>query len=115
MLDVESGHTDIALLEGNAASEAPTVYQDRIYNDAAMFSYALYDTTKPVKTFTLGQFLDNEAGGQIGTVTVFAYCFSTNDNARVLFHDGAGTCHLPNNTTVPCPTVPETRGQKTGN
>jgi hypothetical protein len=104
MLDVESGYTDIATLEGEAANEPVTVYPDRIAADAPVFSYALYDD-KPVKTFSLGQFLDNGATGEVGTVTVFGYCFSKRSDARVVFYDGAGTCHYTGRTTT-CAGVP---------
>ncbi|MDR2689012.1 MAG: hypothetical protein LBB76_04560, partial [Azoarcus sp.] len=58
LLDVESGHTDIALLESEAASNTASVYRDRIHATSPMFSYTLY-APQPVKTFTLGRFLDN--------------------------------------------------------
>jgi hypothetical protein len=108
LLDVESGYTDIALLESAVASNTAQIYSDRIHAGAPMFSYTLY-AAEPVKTFALGQFLDGAAAtGDIGTVTVFGYCFSTRADAKVLYYDGAGTCHLSGGTTVSCAGAPNT-------
>ncbi|MDR2690544.1 MAG: hypothetical protein LBB76_12430, partial [Azoarcus sp.] len=107
LLDVESGYTDVALLESEVASNAKVVYRDSIHATAPMFSYTLY-APMPVKTFTLGRFRGSvSTGGDIGTVTVFGYCFSTRADGKVLFHDGTGVCHLPSARAVSCPKVPE--------
>ncbi|MDR0716527.1 MAG: serine protease, partial [Azoarcus sp.] len=97
LLDVNSGYTDIVLHESSA-----TNYPDRIYDQAAMFSYAQYSAASR-KAFGLRS---NSGGtGQIGTVTAFGYCFSTRADAKALLHDAAtGTCQLSNKTTVSCGT-----------
>jgi hypothetical protein len=107
LLDVESGYTDVALLESEVASDTKIVYSDRIHANALMFSYTLY-ASAPVKTFTLGQFLGGASTSDIGTVTVFGYCFSTRADGKVLFYDGTGVCHLPNGRAVSCSSVPDT-------
>jgi hypothetical protein len=115
LLDVESGYTDIATLESTVASSntypnTATVYPDHIHANAPIFSYALY-TSVPVKTFELGRFIDNgtSATGNIGTVTMFGYCFSTKADAKVLMHDGeTGTCHLSDGATKSCAVAPDT-------
>ncbi|MDR2688962.1 MAG: hypothetical protein LBB76_04310 [Azoarcus sp.] len=105
LLDVESGYTDVALQESAAASTAKMTYRDRIHASAPMFSYTLYASV-PVKTFTLGRFLDNAATDDIGAATVFGYCFSTRSDAKVLFHDGTGVCHLSGGRASACAGVP---------
>lgn len=107
LLDVESGYTDLALLESTVASNAKHTYSDRIDASASMFSYTLYGA-EPVKTFTLGQFLGGAATDNIGTATLFGYCFSTRADARGLFYDGAGTCHLSGGSTLSCSGAPTT-------
>ncbi|MDR2259825.1 MAG: serine protease [Azoarcus sp.] len=95
LLDVDSGYTDIVLHESSAMD-----YPDRIYDHAAMFSYALYSTS-PRKGFGLRG--NRGGGGQIGAVTAFGYCFSSHADAKALLHDAAtGICQLSNKTTVPC-------------
>jgi hypothetical protein len=95
LLDVKSGYTDIVLRESSA-----TNYPDRIYDHAAMFSYAQYSAASR-KAFGLRS---NSGGtGQIGTVTAFGYCFSSRADAKALLHDAAtGACQLSNKTTVSC-------------
>lgn len=89
VLDVTSGYTDLVMHEYNLddlnnAMDKRLPYPDRIYDHAAMFSYALYkDRTR--KSFML---LDNVAPSsfaRIGKGTVFAYCYSTKADAYVEF------------------------------
>ncbi|MDP2112054.1 MAG: hypothetical protein Q8N48_09595 [Thiobacillus sp.] len=90
VLDVTSGYTDLIMYQGNNQTEVSAstlVYPDRIYNNAAMFSYALYqnksdkffrfdDKTQPVSSYQ-----------QIGTGTIFGYCYSTKPDAFVYFYE----------------------------
>lgn len=87
VLDVTSGFTDLAMLQGNNDAElnaSTLVYPDRIYDSAAMFSYALYQN-KAWKAF---QFNDKNypfSNVQVGTGTIFGYCYSTKPDAYVYF------------------------------
>ncbi|MDX9976222.1 MAG: hypothetical protein RBU21_24815 [FCB group bacterium] len=89
VLDVTSGYTDLEMREYNLddpnnAMDVPLPYPDRIYDHAAMFSYALYKDRQE-KMFVL---LDNVAlssFAKIGKGTVFAYCYSTKADAYVKF------------------------------
>jgi hypothetical protein len=102
VLDVNAGYTDIA-----GADVASTIsikdtdkvdYPDRITANASMFSYTLYSNSG-LKMF---QFYDKNATGskQVGTITAFAYCFSTNPGARLRTFDGnQNWCVYTNGTT----------------
>ena len=93
VLDVESGFTDLAIAEGVDSGGYFTIYPDRIYAEAAMFSYALY-SQYPDKQFV---FLDVDYYGEpnvnadpatiVGRATTFGYCFSTNPDAAVFSCD----------------------------
>jgi len=93
VLDVESGYTDLAIAEGVDSGGYFTIYPDRIYAEAAMFSYALYSQYAD-KQFV---FLDAEYYGEpnvtvipstiVGRATAFGYCFSTNPSAAVFACD----------------------------
>jgi len=90
VLDVTSGHTDLAMFQGDTDSElsaSTLVYPDRIYDSAAMFSYALYRN----KTWKMFEFNDKNnplSTAQVGTGTVFGYCYSTKPDAYVYFYEG---------------------------
>ncbi|MDR2690311.1 MAG: hypothetical protein LBB76_11225 [Azoarcus sp.] len=91
LLEVESGYTDVALLESEAASNAKVVY-----------------ALEPVKTFMLDRFLDSATTDNIGAATVFGYCFSTRADAKALFHDGTGVCPTPGRyRALVCRTAPQ--------
>lgn len=88
VLDVTSGYTDLAMFQGNNDTElaaSTLVYPDRIYDYAAMFSYALYQN-KSGKFFRFGDKTQPaSAYQQIGTGTIFGYCYSTKPDAFVYF------------------------------
>lgn len=108
VLDVEDGHADMGYAE-NYDQPWPfnyNVYPDRIYDDAAMFAYALY-TASPDKGFILGDEALYGAPGVnpdaiMGTATAFGYCFSTNPAAFVLYCDErALQCYTSSGATIP--------------
>lgn len=90
VLDVTSGFTDLTMFQGNNQTElaaSTLVYPDRIYDNAAMFSYALYKN-KSDKFFRLGDKTQSTFSyQQIGTGTIFGYCYSTKPDAYVYFHE----------------------------
>jgi Fe-S cluster biogenesis protein NfuA len=111
LLNVQSGYTDLAGLEGSVASGPTAIYPDRINSDVTMFSYMLY-SANPVKFFSMSKYLAGTDNGQIGTVTVFGYCFSSRTDAKVLLHDNStGTCLFSNGQNRACATVPNTLPQ----
>ncbi|GHT83378.1 hypothetical protein AGMMS49543_10490 [Betaproteobacteria bacterium] len=111
LLDVQSGYTDLAMLENATANGSATTYPDHISSGNPMFSYMLYKA-QPVKTFALSRYLDGTDSGQIGTATIFGYCFSSRTDAKVLLHNReTATCQLPNGQSRSCPTVPNTPPQ----
>lgn len=91
VLDVESGHSDIAISEGVNSGGYTALYPDRIYDNAAMFAYALYSGHDD-KTFHL---YDAQLFGAtnvspstiVGRATAFGYCFSTDPSAVALYCD----------------------------
>lgn len=87
VLDVESGYTDLAMFEGSGtASDTYLKYPDRIEANHAMFSYALY-RGEPFKSFDFYDARSSLGDVRIGTATIFGYCYSTLDSARVVFCD----------------------------
>jgi hypothetical protein len=100
VLDVESGHTDIEMLQDATSS----VYPDRIYDYHEMFAYALYGSIAS-KSFSLGQKQTAASSDTvIGKATAFAYCFSTNPAASVLKQDAlTGSCTDSRGTLITCP------------
>jgi hypothetical protein len=86
VLDVTSGFTDLAMFQGNNQTELSAsilLYPDRIYDNAAMFSYALYQN-KSDKFFRFGDKTQPASSyQQIGTGTIFGYCYSTKPDAYV--------------------------------
>jgi hypothetical protein len=111
LLNVQSGYTDLAMLENSVANSSATVYPDRINSNTTMFSYMLYKA-EPIKTFALSRYLAGADSGQIGTVTIFGYCFSSRTDAKVLLHDReTGSCLLSNGQTRSCSSVPNTPPQ----
>lgn len=89
VLDVTSGFTDLKMLQANQTelSASTLVYPDRIYENAAMFSYALYQN-KSGKFFQFGDKTQSaSAYQQIGTGTIFGYCYSTKPDAFVYFYE----------------------------
>jgi hypothetical protein len=87
VLDVESGYTDLAMFEGGGtASDTYLVYPDRIEANHAMFSYALY-RGESFKSFDFYDARSSLGDVRIGTATIFGYCYSTLDSARVVFCD----------------------------
>lgn len=89
VLDVTSGNTDLAMYQGNNNSELNASflgYPDRIFDSADMFSYALYKN----KAWKIFQFYDQNnigSAAQIGTGTIFGYCYSTKPDAYVYFEE----------------------------
>jgi alpha-tubulin suppressor-like RCC1 family protein/uncharacterized protein (DUF2141 family) len=87
-VDVTSGYTNLAMGQASTLSQALTTqveYADRINDSDAMFAYALYEN-QPVKTFTFNNQTNLTSSNQMGTATVFGYCYSSNPNAHVYFH-----------------------------
>jgi hypothetical protein len=87
VLDVNSGFTDLAMFQGNNDSElsaSTLVYPDRIWDSAAMFSYALYQN-KAWKAFRFGDKNNPLSSAQVGVGTIFGYCYSTKPDAYVYF------------------------------
>ncbi|MDP2253105.1 MAG: S8 family serine peptidase, partial [Thiobacillus sp.] len=87
VMDVTSGYTNLAMGQSNTLANAigtQTAYPDTIQNADAMFAYALYQD-QPVKTFVFNDKNNPSSSAQIGTGTVFGYCYSTRPTARVYF------------------------------
>jgi hypothetical protein len=91
VLDVTSGATDLAMLQGddNAELGASTqIYPDRIHASAQMFAYALYKD-KDYKYFQFGDSTASASTARIGTATIFGYCFSSRPGAYAYLTDMA--------------------------
>ena len=87
VMDVTSGYTNLAMGQSNLLANAigtQTAYPDTILNAHAMFAYALYQD-QAVKTFTFNDRNDPSASAQIGSATIFGYCYSTKPTAHVYF------------------------------
>jgi hypothetical protein len=87
VMDVTSGYTNLAMGQSNTLPNAigtQTAYRDAILNTDAMFAYALYQD-RPVKTFVFNDKNDPSSSAQIGSATIFGYCYSTKPTARVYF------------------------------
>jgi hypothetical protein len=87
VLDVTSGYTDLVMFQGDTDTEAigsAFEYPDRIFNYADMFSYALYKD-KVHKVFMFDDNINYNSKAQIGTATIFGYCYSTKPGAYVYF------------------------------
>jgi hypothetical protein len=102
VLDVESGHSDIFITEGiDQPGGYGFVYPDRIYDNAAMFAYALY-TGYSAKSFLLFdaqlyRAVNQDPAAIVGRATAFGYCFSTNPSAGVGYcNKRANRCYLSN-------------------
>jgi hypothetical protein len=98
-LKVQSGYTDLIMTEGSSNLN----YPDRINTGTTMFAYTLY-SQQADKRFTL---VGNSVGPvqQVGTVTVFGYCFSNKTDTWVMLYDEADkTCRHSNGTVISnCP------------
>lgn len=105
VLDVEGGHSDIVISEGIDQGGYLLVYPDRIYDNAAMFAYALY-TGYSTKSFSLFDDLFYDTVNQdpsaiVGRATAFGYCYSTNPNAGVAYcNERTDQCYLSNEVPV---------------
>jgi hypothetical protein len=89
VLDVTTGFTDLGMAQGNNATELNAsyfAYPDRIYDYADMFAYSLY-ANKSEKAFVFGDKNNSQSSTQIGTATVFGYCYSTKADAYVYFEE----------------------------
>ncbi|MFZ3040844.1 MAG: hypothetical protein WA108_03470 [Thiobacillus sp.] len=91
VMDVENGYADLAIGEGINSGGYFAGYPDRIYANAAMFSYALYSGYSD-KSFGFTDLQLYGAAGVdpntvIGHATGFGYCFSTNPDAAVFSCD----------------------------
>lgn len=89
VLDVTSGFTDLVMLQGNNDAELDAsefIYPDRIYDSAAMFAYALYQN-KAWKGFMFNDKNNPFSNVQVGTGTIFGYCYSTKPDAFVFFSE----------------------------
>ena len=89
VLDATSGFTDLAMFQGNNDTElaaSALVYPDRIYDNAAMFSYALYQN-KSDKFFRFGDKNNPTSSAEVGEGTIFGYCYSTKPDAYVYFYE----------------------------
>jgi murein DD-endopeptidase MepM/ murein hydrolase activator NlpD len=89
LLDVNSGYTDLAMAQQGTVNDVvpnQVLYPDRITDSAAMFSYALYDP-QPVKAFVFGDRDNPLSSTKLGTNTIFGYCYSTNQDAKVYFRE----------------------------
>lgn len=106
VLDVTSGFTDLAMFQGNNDAElsaSTLVYPDRIYDSAAMFSYALY-RNKAWKMFQFGDKNNPLSSAQVGAGTVFGYCYSTKPDAYVYFYEeDKCTVKFSDGSTQPIP------------
>jgi hypothetical protein len=92
VLDVENGYTDLLIAEGLLDGPGYVFeYPDRIYDNAAMFAYALYSGYVD-KTFALADVYLYGAPGVnptsiVGSATAFGYCFSTDPTAAIVYWD----------------------------
>jgi dienelactone hydrolase len=89
ILDVNTGFTDLAMGQGSTVTNAVNgkqAYPDRIYDNASMFSYALY-SDQPTKAFIFNDKTAPTSSATTGTCTIFGYCYSTNPNARVYLRE----------------------------
>ncbi|MHB1402289.1 MAG: S8 family peptidase [Thiobacillus sp.] len=87
VMDVTSGYTNLAMGQSNTLANAiatQTAYLDTIQNADAMFAYALYQD-HPVKTFVFNDKNNPSSSAQIGSATVFGYCYSTKPTAHIYF------------------------------
>jgi len=85
VMDVTSGYTNLAMGQSNTLANAigtHMAYPDTIHNSDAMFAYALYQD-QPVKTFVFNDKNNPSSSAQIGSATVFGYCYSTKPTARI--------------------------------
>lgn len=110
VLDVTSGYTNLAMGQGSTLANAlgtQSPYVDTINSADAMFAYALYQD-QPVKAFVFNDKANPFSSAQMGTATVFGYCYSTKPTAHVYFQqkdnctntysDGHGTsCTVADN------------------
>lgn len=117
VLDVTSGHTDLAMGQGSTLATSVAeraAYPDRIHDSAAMFAYALYQDL-PVKTFIFNDQDNPASAAQVGTATVFGYCYSKKPAARVYFQDnGACLNTYSDGHTTPCTEMDSGGGVGTG-
>lgn len=102
VMDVNTGYTDILGADVASTTTIETSdmvsYPDRITANAAMFSYTLYSNAG----LKMYQFYDKNAtaSAQVGTITAFAYCFSTTPTAHLRTYDGnKDWCVYTNGTT----------------
>jgi len=89
ILDVNNGYTDLAMGQGSSLTNAisgKSAYPDRIYDNASMFSYALY-ADQPTKAFVFNNKNEPTSSAATGASTIFGYCYSTNPNARIYFRE----------------------------
>jgi hypothetical protein len=89
ILDVNTGFTDLAMGQGSTVTNAVNgkqAYPDRIYDNASMFSYALY-SDQPTKAFIFNDKTAPTSSATTGNGTIFGYCYSTNPNARVYLRE----------------------------
>lgn len=89
VLDVTSGYTNLSMGQGNsltAAVNGQAAYPDRINDTDAMFAYALYKDNA-VKTFVFNDQTQPAASTQMGSATVFGYCYSTKPTAHVYLQE----------------------------
>jgi len=87
VLDVTSGYASLAMGQSNTLANAigtQAVYPDTIQNSDAIFAYALYQD-QPVKTFVFNDKNNPSSSAQIGSATVFGYCYSTKPTAHIYF------------------------------
>ncbi len=89
VMDVTSGYVDLTMFQGNTTAElnaSALDYPDRIYDSAAMFSYALY-RNKTTKAFMFNDNVNytSNSTARIGSGTFFGYCYSTKPDAYVSF------------------------------
>lgn len=102
ILSVNSGYTDLAMGQADTLANArsgQTAYPDRITSAAGMFSYSLY-ASQAVKTFAFNDKTNPTSSAQIGTTTMFGYCYSTNSAANVYIHEGDKCTNTYSNGTV---------------
>lgn len=97
VLDVKSGFTELRMQDSTSFA-----YPDRINDSAAMFAYALYSDAQ-TKAFSMQENAPIGADREIGTATVFGYCFSTKADATVFIYDSkSGLCRLSDGTSNAC-------------
>ncbi|HUX29382.1 MAG TPA: S8 family peptidase [Thiobacillus sp.] len=118
VLDVTSGYTDLAMGQSNTLTNAigtQTAYPDTIQNADAMFAYALYQD-QPVKTFVFNDKNNPSSSAQIGSATIFGYCYSTKPTAHIYFQqkDSCTNTYSDKHTTS-CTVNDNGSGDGTGN